>query len=192
MEDRTKPRVTVVGISAGSKSPIALRWAAERAARSGGRGVAVRAWRPHLPATASHGTPAVIDPDVGKAEAAARESLEADVAEVLGTDHGAEVRLVHGGKGEALLTTARELGADLIVIDTPPRTDLTTAPWFVDRVIHQAPCPVVIMPPKVSGYPETLLSRFPRAVVGNGAEAAAAAGRPGIRPPPRADPAREP
>jgi len=62
---------------------------------------------------------------------------------------------------------------------------------LVDRVIHQAPCPVVIMPPKVSGYPETLLSRVARAVACNVAEAAATAGRPGMRPP-RADPAREP
>lgn len=190
MDDRTKPQVIVVGVSAGSKSPTALRWAAERAAQSGGRVVAVRAWRPHLPATASHGTPSVTDPDVGSAEAAARESLAADVAEVLGVDHAAEIRLVHGGKGKALLTAAKEVDADLIVIDAPPRSDLSIAPWFVDRVIHQAPCPVVIMPPKVSGYPETLLSRFAKAVAGNVAEAAATAGRPGMRPP-RADPARE-
>ena len=153
--------------------------------------IAVRAWHPHLPATASHGTPSVTDPDVGNAEAVAREALAADVAEVLGPDHRAEVRLVHGGKGKALLTMARELGADLIVIDTPPRTDLTTAPWFVDRVIHQAPCPVVVMPPKISGYPDTVLARFAKAVAGSVAEAAATAGRPGIRPP-RAEPDREP
>src|SRR5690349_9174576 len=191
MGDRTKPYTIVVGVSATSKSPTALRWAAEQAALRGGQLVAVRAWRPLLPGTASRGTPAVATPDVGAAEAAEREALAADVAGVLGAEHGADIELVHGGKAKALLATAQAVGADLIVIDTPPRTDLSTPPWFVDRLIHRAPCPVVIMPSKLSGYPETLLARFGKAVAGSVAEAAATAGRPGVRPP-RADPAREP
>src|SRR4051794_5210166 len=148
MGDQTKPYTIVVGVSATSKSPTALRWAAEQAALRGGRVVAVRAWRPLLPGTASRGTPAVATPDVAAAEAAAREALAADVAEVLGADHPAEVRLVHGSKAKALLATTAALDADLIAIDTPPRTDLSTPPWFVDRLIHRAPCPVVVMPPR--------------------------------------------
>jgi nucleotide-binding universal stress UspA family protein len=145
MEDDTTPCTIVVGVSATSKSPAALRWAAEQAALLGGRVVAVRAWRPLLPGTASRGTPAVATPDLAAAEAAERESLAADVAEILGHDHPVEVRLIHGSKAAALLEAAQ--GADLIVIDTPPRTDLSIPPWFVDRLIHRAPCPVVIMPP---------------------------------------------
>ena len=151
MGDQTKPYTIVVGVSATSKSPTALRWAAAQAALRGGRLVAVRAWRQLLPGTASRGTPAVATPDLGAAEAAERESLAADVAGVLGADHPADVRLVQGSKAKALLTTAEALDADLIVIDTPPRIDLSTPPWFVDRLIHRAACPVVIMQPKVSG-----------------------------------------
>src|SRR5689334_24235981 len=158
MEDRTRPYTIIVGVSAASKSPTAFRWAAEQAALHGGRVVAVRAWRPLLPGTASRGTPAVATPDVGAAEAAEREALAADVAGVLGADHPVDTELVHGSKAKALLATATARKADLIVIDTPPRTDLSTPPWFVDRLIHRAPCPVVVMPPKISGYPETLLA----------------------------------
>src|SRR5918912_1197988 len=141
MGDPTKPYTIVVGVSATSKSPTALRWAAEQAALCGGRLVAVRAWRPLLPGTASRGTPAVATPDIGTAEAAEREALAADVAGVLGADHPVDTELVHGSKAKALLTTATALKADLIVIDTPPRSDCSTTPWFVDRLIHRAPCP---------------------------------------------------
>ena len=125
MEDRTKPYTIIVGVSATCNHP-------PRSAGPPGRPPCAAAgwsrsgpWRPLLPGTASRGTPAVATPDVGAAEAAERESLAADVAEVLGADHPADVRLVHGSKAEALLATAAALDADLIAIDTPPRTDLS-------------------------------------------------------------------
>jgi hypothetical protein len=54
MTDEDQPYTIVVGVSATSKSPTALHWAAELAALRGGRVVAVRAWRPTAPRPA-HG-----------------------------------------------------------------------------------------------------------------------------------------
>lgn len=168
----------VVGVSATSKSPTALRWAVDLASLRGGRVVAVRAWRPLAPQTASRVTAAPIIEDESASEAEARRQLEADVAEVLGPDHGVEVRLVHGGKRSSLLEAAR--GADLLVIDAPRRLDLSAVPGFAQRIVYAAPCPVVVMPPSISGAPRTPLERAAGAVGRSVTEAAGRAGRPGL------------
>jgi nucleotide-binding universal stress UspA family protein len=180
--DETKPYTIVVGVSASSKSPTALHWAAELAALRGGRVIAVRAWRPTPPQTASHVKPAPINENSVATEQAARRTLEADVAEVLGGAHGLEVRLVHGGKRKALITAAQD--ADLLVVDAPRRLDLTTLPGFAHRLLYAAQCPVVVMPPSVSGARRTPLSRAAGAVGRGVAEAAGRAGRPGLSHPP--------
>jgi nucleotide-binding universal stress UspA family protein len=183
-QDQSQPYTIVVGVSATSKSPTALHWAAELAALRGGRIVAVRAWRPTPPQSASRVTPSPIVEDADAAQAQALDDLRADVAEVLGGGHGAEVRLVRGGKRRSLLAAAEH--ADLLVLDAPRRLDVTALPGFAMRLVHSASCPVVVMPPRVSGAPRTPLERAAESVARSVTEAAGRAGRPGLshpRPP---------
>jgi nucleotide-binding universal stress UspA family protein len=178
MTDEDQPYTIVVGVSATSKSPTALHWAAELAALRGGRVVAVRAWRPTAPQTGSRVTPVPLSEDVTTAEREAREWLEADVAEVLGAEHGVEVRLVHGGKRRALLRASQH--ADLLVVDAPRRLDLTALPGFAQRLVYAARCPVVVMPPSVSGAPRTAVQRAAGALGRGTTDAAGHAPRPGL------------
>jgi nucleotide-binding universal stress UspA family protein len=181
MSDQSQPYTIVVGVSATSKSPTALHWAVELAALRGGRVVAVRAWRPTAPQTASRVNPAPVPQDSGAAQAAALGTLEQDVAEVLGPDHGVEVQLLVGGKRKALLQAAK--AADLLVVDAPRRLDLTALPGFAQRLVYTAPCPVVVMPPSVSGAPPTPVERIAGSVAHQVTEAAGRAGRPGLSHP---------
>lgn len=181
MSDQSRPYTIVVGVSGTSKSPTALHWAAELAAMRGGRVVAVRAWRPTAPQTASRVTPAPVAEDSGASEAAALATLEQDVTEVLGPEHGVEVRLLVGGKRKALLQAAKD--ADLLVVDAPRRLDLTALPGFAGRLVYAAACPVVVMPPSVSGAPPPPLQRVAGALGRGITEAAGRSGRPGLSHP---------
>lgn len=181
MSDQNQPYTIVVGVSATSKSPTALHWAAELAAMRGGRVVAVRAWRPTAPQTASRVNPAPVPEDSGAAQAAELSTLEQDVAQVLGPDHGVEVKLLVGGKRKALLQAAKD--ADLLVVDAPRRLDLTALPGFAGRLVYAAACPVVVMPPSVSGAPAPALRRVAGAVGRGVTEAAGRSGRPGLSHP---------
>lgn len=178
MADQNQPYTIVVGVSATSKSPTALHWAAELAALRGGHVVAVRAWRPAVSQTGSRVTPSPLGDDREAQEKLAAETLEADVAEVLGAGHGIEVRLVHGGKRSALLRAARD--ADLLVVDAPRRLDLTAMPGFAQRLVYAARCPVVVMPPAVSGAPRSPVERAAEALGRGVADAAGRAPRPGL------------
>ena len=178
-----RPYTVVVGVSATSKSPTALTWAAHQAAQNAGRLVAVRAWRsPSLQATTS-GPIAARMPAEAQLEADARKAFEADVADVLGEDHDAELQLVRGGKRKVLLRAAE--GADLLVVDSPRA--LTGSPLFAQRIVGSASCPVVVMPPRISGQPQGAVERAGRAVGRAAVRSAGTAGRPGYRPPPRRD-----
>lgn len=108
-----------------------------------------------------------------------RDALAADVEEVLGPDHGAELRLVQGGHREVLLEAAEE--ADLLVIDAPRA--MTVAPLFAQRIVDSATCPVVVMPPSISGQPPGAVERAGRAIGRAALRSAGTAGRPGYRPP---------
>ncbi len=171
------PYTIVVGVSATSRSPAALQWAVDLAALRGGRVFAVRAWRPTPPQSSSHGLPAAVSERPAEAEAAAAERLAADVTEVLGAGHDVECRLVRGGRRKALLAAAST--ADLLVIDAPRRTDLSSSPVFAQRLVGDAACPVLVMPPTGPGAAHRLLGRATEELV----RAAGQAGRPGIRPP---------
>ena len=173
----------VVGVSERSQSPTALRWAAAQAAREGGRVVAIRAWRPTNPQAGSRVNPAAVAEDEPSSENAARHGLERDVAEVLG-DTGevtVETRLVVGGRRSALIEASA--GADLLVVDAPRSSDLSTSPLQLRRLVYGAHCPVVVMPPTLSGEPPTWLERAGRLAGRSIVEAAGRAGRPGVRPP---------
>ena len=98
--------------------------------------------------------------------------LAADVGSVLGEGHDVDVRVVRGDRRKALLDAAE--GADLLVVDAP--RSLASAPLFAHRLVYAAPCPVVVMPPRISGEPQTGLERAGWAAV----RAAGSAGRPGL------------
>jgi len=174
-----QPYTVVVGVSATSKSPTALAWAEAQARQNAGRVVAVRAWRMPNPQATPAGTPAgriSLPEDV---ERHARTSLEEDVAASLGADHQAEIRLVRGGRFKVLVEAAA--GADLLVLDAPRQ--LLMGPMFAHRLIYAASCPVVVMPPDISGEPASMLTRMAGAVGRSVVTAAGTAGRPGYRPP---------
>lgn len=170
----------VVGVSATTSSPGALRWAVAEAAARGGSVIAVRAWRPATPMS-SGARPPLHTYDADAAYAADQERLMADVAQVLGPDHEVICRLVHGGRRKVLL--AQAVGADLLVIDTPRQPDLAGGPLFAHRLLHRAPCPVVVMPPSVSGVGPSALAKAGRTMGSEVIRAAASAGRPGVRAP---------
>jgi hypothetical protein len=169
----------VVGVSATSKSPTALTWAHAQAQQNGGRLVAVRAWRMPNPQATPAGTPPGRISREEDVEAAALASLEKDVAAALGPDHDAEIRLVRGSKFKVLIEAAA--GADLMVVDAPRQ--LLAGPMFAHRLVYAASCPVVVMPPRVSGEPPSVLNRMAGAIGRSALTAAGTAGRPGYRPP---------
>ena len=174
-----EPYTVVVGVSATSKSPTALAWAHAQARQNGGRLVAVRAWRMPNPQATPSGTSSGRISRPEEVEEAARAALAADVAGALGEDHQAEVRLVRGGKYQVLIKAAR--GADLLVVDAPRQ--LLAGPMFAHRLVYAASCPVVVMPPRISGEPSSVLTRVAGAIGRGVVTAAGTAGRPGYRPP---------
>jgi hypothetical protein len=174
-----EPYTVVVGVSATSKSPTALAWAEAQARQNAGRVVAVRAWRMPNPQATPAGTPAGRISLAEDVEREATRSLEEDVASSLGADHQAEIRLVRGGRFKVLVEAAA--GADLLVLDAPRQ--LLMGPMFAHRLIYAASCPVVVMPPDISGEPASMLTRVAGAVGRSVVAAAGTAGRPGYRPP---------
>ena len=171
----------VVGVSGRSASPGALRWAVATAAATGGHVVAVRAWRPLPTQSGSRGTPSAVVPDQHAQRLDAESRLVSDVRDVLGSDHGVEVRLVAGGRRKALLASAAD--ADLLVVDAPRAG---TTPGFLPRLLNVAGCPVVVIPRPLSGFPETSWRRAAGNVGLGIAEAAGRTPRPGLgqgRPP---------
>lgn len=174
-----QPYTVVVGVSATSKSPTALAWARAQVQQNGGRLVAVRAWRMPNPQATPSGTPASRVSREQDVEEQARASLAADVEATLGAGHDAELRLVRGGKYGVLIKAATE--ADLLVVDAPRQ--LLAGPMFAHRLVYAASCPVVVMPPHVSGEPPSVLNRVASAVGRGVVTAAGTAGRPGYRRP---------
>lgn len=140
--------IIVVGVSGRSGSPAALTWALAEAAYRGASVLAVRAWRPSVPSSTGTRPPLqTYDPD--SAYAAEQQHLAAAVAGILGPDHGVECRVVHGGRRRVLLEAAQR--ADLLVLDAPRRSDFSVGSMLAHRLVHTSPCPVVIMPPALSG-----------------------------------------
>ena len=171
----------MVGVSATSGSPTALRWGRDEARAHSGRVIAVRAWRAPRPPASSAGRPSVFTFDADQLYADAQEQLRRDVESVLGTDSEVECRVVHGGRRKVLLSAAT--AANLLVIDAPQRTDLSSTPLLARRLIYRAGCPVVIMPPAINGHHDTALMAAGKRIGRGLLTAAGTAGRPGIRPP---------
>ena len=178
--DPGRAHTIVVGVSPTSGSPGALHWAVEEASLRGGRVVAVRAWRPHAPETATGGrVPSVVSDDSARGEELAR--LAEDVAQVLGHDHLVETRVVAGKRRAVLVEESR--AADLVVIDAGHSTEVG-ARWLGSRLVRASHCPVVVVPPVLGGRGSSAFGaaagRLGRAVE----RAAGTAGRPGFQRPP--------
>lgn len=181
-EERDRPLV-VVGVSQTSHSPVALRWGADYAAIVGANLLAVRAWRPSRPPSAASGRPAVVSRDVAGEREYAESALHDDVGQALGEDHPARCEIREGTPGSVL--TALSSIAALLVIDAPRRTDLSTTPMLAHRLVYNAACPVVVMPPRVSQQPDSPLITAGKWLARGFVESAGTAGRPGVRPPSR-------
>lgn len=179
MSEDEQPYTVVVGVSSTSKSPTALAWAAAHAAQNDGRLIAVRAWRMPNPQATPSGPAAGRISLAGDIEKEALRSLREDVAATLGEDHHAEIRLVRGGRFNVLIKASAE--ADLLVVDAPRQ--LLMGPMFAHRLIYAAPCPVIVMPPRISGEPASMVTRMAGALGRGMLTAAGTAGRPGWRPP---------
>jgi len=174
MSEQTAPYTVVVGVSATTKSATALTWGKAQADANHGRLVAVRV---HSDPRASQGTESsMADNDL---RASQQTELEQDVSSVLGADHGAEVRVLHGRRRGALINVSQE--ADLLVMDAPRAPSMS--PLLAQRIIYAASCPVVVMPPSISGEPESSMSRSAHAVAQAAVRSAGTSGRPGYRPP---------
>lgn len=174
-----RPYTVVVGVSPTSKSTYALEWAAAQAAEQNGRLIAVRAWYATTPPSA----PSLQGGIPGTAADEAERQLAADVEAVLGPDHGAELRLTRGkARSRALIEASQD--ADLLVIDAP-RT-MMVGPMLAHRLVYNAKCPVVTMPPAVASPPSdqpSALARGGKALANSLLKSAGTAGRPGWRPP---------
>ena len=57
------------------------------------------------------------------------------------------------------------------------------SPLLAQRIVAAATCPVVVMPPAISGLPESALSRSSKALGRAALRSAGTSGRPGYRPP---------
>ena len=180
-----RPYTVVVGVSATSRSPAALRWAVKQAEHRGGVVIALRAWRPPRAPAASGARPPTPEADAAVLFDREQAELERDVADVVGVDARVECRLVRGGRRKALRSISKF--ADLLVIDAPRRSDLTTSPLFARRLVYTARCPVVVMPPEVAGQSDTPVVAVGKRIARSVLDAAATAGRPGVRPAPGAD-----
>jgi nucleotide-binding universal stress UspA family protein len=146
-DDQPQTGMIVVGVSAGTGSEAALRWAAEDARRRQGRVRAVMAWRPSgLPGGAPGRLPPQTIADLDQQELA-EEKLREFVDAALGEGHEVECRAVEGAARTVLLEAAR--GAELLVLDSPRMSKLTDprARRLASRLIYRSPCPVVMMPP---------------------------------------------
>lgn len=142
----------VVGVSGSSGSPMAVRWAFDAARTWGLRLVAVSAYR--APATAAgpaRPTPSRVAGAGDVLRDAAHDELERHLRAVLGEGDAArvELRVVKGGRRRVLVEASD--GAAMLVIDAPRSRELSADPVFARRLLHRAHCPVVVMPPQVSG-----------------------------------------
>lgn len=179
MSEQEKPYTVVVGVSATSKSPTALVWGKALADANGGRLIAVRVHSASHSSTGAARTSSRQVPEAHESADQQQAELERDVTEVLGKDHGAEVRVVHGSKRRGLINESDE--ADVLVIDAPRAPSMS--PLLAQRIVYAAHCPVVVMPPAISGLPDSSLTRSARAVGRAALRSAGTSGRAGYRPP---------
>jgi nucleotide-binding universal stress UspA family protein len=140
----------VVGVDGSAHAAAALRWSAEEASLRSATLEVVHAWSfvPVATPADSGLVPMAWTDNVELLDVtrqAAEEAAAAQVAEVLGADHGATVSVVQNGPAEALLAAAE--GADLLVVGNRGRGNLAAALLGSTsaKVADQASCPVVVV-----------------------------------------------
>lgn len=143
--DGTRAYTVVVGLPRRRISASALRWALAEARAHRGTVYAVRAWREPRP-SATGTRPPLVTADPAAEFEIAEKTLVEDVRGVVG-DGDVVCRLVHGSRRDVLVDASAR--ADLLVLATPQGTDPLAAPRLVQRLVHEAACPVVIIPPTV-------------------------------------------
>ncbi|GAB3299643.1 universal stress protein [Epidermidibacterium keratini] len=170
----------IVGVSTRSGSPAALQWGAKYAKVNKLPLVAVMVYRqPRPPATPSVRPPAVsrTAPDDSADDVLAK--LSSFVKDALGTKHSATLGLLRGSPSVALRRLSQ--GANIIVLGSP-RDTTVSAHRVAGKLIHEAECPVLVMPP-VAHPPEGKVRATGKKIAKATADAAAKSGRPGLRPP---------
>ncbi|WP_394939919.1 universal stress protein [Psychromicrobium sp. YIM B11713] len=134
----------VVGVSASSGSPGALRMAAREAQLRGVPLIAVQAWSAPRAPSASAGRPPAVNVDSNQLFSNAERALREQVTETL-SEQEVECRLVRGTPGKVLLNASK--GADLLVVDAPRGSVAVSSPLLAHKLVYRASCPVLIMPP---------------------------------------------
>ncbi len=181
-DQESTSEIVVVGVSPTSGSRAALQWGADEAGRRSADLFAVSAWRaPRPPMTAGTRPPLIIS-DADDDFSAAEEELREHVRAVLGDPTSITCRLIRGTALNVLLSVSKQ--ATLLVLDAPQRTDFSQSPLLAHRLVYQAQCPVVIMPPDVADQADTPFVRGSKRFGMNVAKSAATAGRPGLHLPP--------
>jgi nucleotide-binding universal stress UspA family protein len=97
----------------------------------------------------------VVEELVRVAEHQARQGLQRLLSGARGSGVKARIRLDPGPAAPRILEVARETKADLVVMGTHSRTGLgrVLLGSVADRVVRQAPCPVVTVPPQTGAPP---------------------------------------
>jgi nucleotide-binding universal stress UspA family protein len=135
----------VVGVDGSGKSRAALQAAVQEAEYRKAPVVAVMAYTVQPPAGALAGRPLATTraPDE---RAVVESKLRSEVETALGeAAKDVELRTVSGLAGRGLMETARQVGAQLVVLAT--RDSLTSILGTVSEyVLRNAPCPVLVVP----------------------------------------------
>jgi len=140
----------VVGVDGSRHAAAALRWAADEAKLRSATLEVVHAWTfvPVATPADSGLVPMAWTDNVELLDVtrrAAHDATAAQVAEVLGPDHGAIISVVEGGPAETLIAAAAD--ADLVVVGNRGRGNLAAALLGSTsaKVADEAPCPVVVV-----------------------------------------------
>lgn len=177
--EESEEYVVVVGVSDTSNSPTALAWAMDLVRARSGRLIAVRASQQGGGFnTVGRSAPGIGSRPLEPEEERLREDVVSVLGEeaVSGPDARVDVRVFRGETWKVLRNVSRN--ASLLVLDAPRNP--VTRPLLAPRVVYSVECPVVLMPPSISGVKTPRWRRafdsMGRAIVRGTSQA----GRPGL------------
>lgn len=185
MTDLKAADLVVVGVSATSGSPAAVRWAVAQARFQQAAVVAVRAWRPTRPPSSTSGPPHLYAEDLAAERQREIERLQNDVQVAFGEaplPPNLSCELIQGTAFSVLRDLSES--ASLVVLDAPRQIGTDSAPLLAHRLVYQAACPIVIMPPRVAEQGDSSLVASAKVFGRQALQAVGTAGRPGYRTPP--------